>query len=68
MIGSLFFVILTSLKLLPFENKNKSHFILYSAHLIVTLAIAELTSVRKRKEKQAFLLLFLSLNRNFATQ
>ena len=34
----------------------------------VHLAIAELTSVRKRKEKQAFLLLFLSLNRNFATQ
>ena len=41
MIGSLFFVILTSLKLLPFENKNKSHFILYSAHLIVTLQTNE---------------------------
>ena len=34
----------------------------------IHLAIAELTSGRKRKEKQAFLLLFLSLNRNFATQ
>ena len=36
------------------------------SHIFVSLTNVENTFVRKRKEKQAFLLLFLSLNRIFA--
>ena len=43
-------------KLLTFGNKNKIAFILYSAHLIVTLKLRfEITSVRIKKEKRLFL-------------